>query len=65
MSRRPELVQYIAPGQGDDGRTRRAVIVCPECGWRGPIDDDQFHGRVSIDCPHCPYHETHRLSSRA
>ncbi len=38
-------------------------VVCPGCDLKGKIDDDQFHGRVSIDCPECPYHETHDLSS--
>ena len=34
------------------------LFVCPNCGLEGIIDDDQYHGRVSIDCPDCPYHET-------
>jgi predicted RNA-binding Zn-ribbon protein involved in translation (DUF1610 family) len=34
------------------------MIKCPECGLEAPIDQDQFEGKVSIDCPECPYHET-------
>ncbi len=29
---------------------------CPGCKGLGKIDDDQFNGRQSIDCTHCPYH---------
>ncbi len=38
--------------------------VCPGCGVEQILDDDQFHGRVSIECgtPGCGYHETHDLS---
>lgn len=35
---------------------------CPGCGMWGDVDDDQWHGRVSLDCPECPYHETHNLN---
>ncbi len=38
------------------------IVRCPGCGLEARIDDDQYHGRVSIDCPACPYHETHDLS---
>ncbi len=38
------------------------IAQCPGCGLEARIDDDQYHGRVSIDCPACPYHETHDLS---
>lgn len=31
---------------------------CPRCGELGAIDDDQAHGRVSIVCPTCAFHET-------
>ena len=31
---------------------------CPGCQNWGDIDEDQFHGTVSIDCPNCEYHET-------
>ena len=39
------------------------LLACPGCGEVGPLDDDQFHGRVSVDhASHgCPvgYHEKH------
>lgn len=43
---------------------RDRLIKCPECGLVGVVDEDQWHGRVSIDCPTegCSYHETHDLS---
>ena len=33
---------------------------CPICGTWGYIDDDQFHGRVSVQCEAqgCTFHET-------
>ena len=36
------------------------LFRCPKCKCSGVIDEDQFHGRVSIQCPHesCDYHET-------
>lgn len=36
------------------------LFRCPKCKKTGLIDDDQFHGRVSIVCitPLCDYHET-------
>ena len=34
------------------------LFRCPGCKGMGDIDDDQFHGRVSIDCTNCEYHET-------
>lgn len=36
------------------------LFRCPSCKQTGEIDEDQFHGRVSIQCPNpsCPYHET-------
>ena len=39
----------------DDHFVRK--IFCPGCGVWGIIDDDQFHGRVSILCE-CGFHET-------
>lgn len=34
-------------------------LRCPGCGTWGEIDDDQFHGRVSVwHDPGCGYHET-------
>jgi hypothetical protein len=37
-------------------------LRCPEChGW-ADLDEDQLHGRVSIDhAPECGFHETHDL----
>ena len=35
-------------------------IKCPDCQNTGQIDEDQAHGRVSIQCE-CGYHETHNL----
>lgn len=47
-----------------DGKPRWR-FECPGCGTWGPLDDDQLHGRVSIDhASHgCPvgYHETHNF----
>ena len=40
------------------------LFRCPECGWSGVIDDDQFRGRVSIQCPVCPYHQTKNWSGQ-
>ncbi len=36
------------------------LFRCPVCRKSGAVDDDQFHGRVSIVCPtpFCDYHET-------
>lgn len=33
-------------------------LQCPKCGMWGDVDDDQLHGRVSVDCPQCDFHET-------
>jgi hypothetical protein len=38
--------------------------ICPGCGVEAILDDDQYHGRVSILCD-CGYHETHDLSRPA
>ncbi len=35
------------------------MFRCPICKQSGLIDDDQFHGQVSIQCENnCTYHET-------
>lgn len=36
---------------------------CPQCSLWGDIDEDQFYGRVSIQCPECTFHETIDLSA--
>jgi len=43
----------------DDKLVRK--VCCPGCGVWGIIDDDQFHGRVSILCE-CGFHETTNLA---
>ena len=43
----------------DDKLVRK--VCCPKCGIWGIIDDDQFHGRVSILCE-CGFHETINLA---
>jgi len=36
------------------------TTACPDCGIIGDLDTDQWHGRVSIQCPGegCKFHET-------
>jgi hypothetical protein len=34
------------------------TLRCPGCGGRGTLDEDQVHGRVSVDCDGCSFHET-------
>lgn len=46
-----------------DGKEIKKV-QCPKCGTWGDIDDDQYHGRISIDCSNCNYHETHNHYER-
>lgn len=38
-------------------------IACPVCGLVGTVDEDQYKGRVSIDCTNCAYHETHNIGA--
>jgi hypothetical protein len=38
------------------------IVRCPSCGLEARIDLDQLVGNVSIDCPDCPYHESHNLA---
>jgi len=34
-------------------------LKCPRCEVYGEIDDDQYHGRISIQCTdECGFHET-------
>jgi hypothetical protein len=42
-------------------RESYALVVCPQCETHGLVDQDQFEGRVSMQCAVCPYHETHDL----
>lgn len=46
-----------------DGKPQRK-FKCPRCGSWADIDDDQFFGRVSMECPvmGCDFHETIDLS---
>ncbi len=44
-----------------EGRLRQIIsngqpvwkLQCPQCGHEGQIDDDQLHGRVSVDHTNC------------
>lgn len=40
------------------------MLQCPDCEQWADLDDDQFHGRVSVDHTDtgCSYHETHDFS---
>lgn len=53
--------QILGPPTGVSPN-RTWTAKCPGCGVIAVLDEDQFHGRVSLDCPRCPYHETHDLS---
>jgi len=44
---------YLFP----ENETKTAYVRC-QCGHAGWIDQDQWTGDVSIDCPACSYHET-------
>ena len=33
-------------------------LLCPNCKQWGALDDDQLHGRVSVQCTDCDFHET-------
>lgn len=55
-----------------DNEAKRVILVwqdgkpikkfhCPGCKVWGEIDNDQLHGRVSIQCD-CGFHETINLS---
>lgn len=55
-NKKPEVIWELADN------TRRALVECPGCGERMFVDNDQYHGKVSMDCPECEYHETHDLS---
>ena len=53
--------QFAAIGATDESFP---LFRCPGCKHVGDIDDDQFHGRVSIDCTNCDYHETQDWSAQ-
>lgn len=36
-------------------------VTCPGCELEAMVDREQLKGEVSIDCPHCDYHEAHDL----
>lgn len=44
---------------------RVAELRCPMCGEWAYLDEDQFHGRVSVDHTDagCSYHETHDFAA--
>lgn len=63
-----------------EGRLRQVLrdgeavwqLHCPQCGQWGDIDDDQLHGRVSVDHTDvyrgetlCTFHETRDWSATA
>lgn len=55
MSKAPQLIRKVneaPPGW---------LVKCPGCGLEAIADEDQVNGRVSMDCPECPYHETHNI----
>ena len=39
-------------------------LRCPLCGTFADLDDDQYHGRISVECatPGCTFHESHNFS---
>ena len=59
------MVQYHATETRKNIDHGKEIIKfkCPICGIWGTIDEDQFNGRISIDCPNCEFHETINLKS--
>lgn len=57
----PKVLGLKKVKDAENGREPRATIMCPSCKGVGTIDDDQYHGRISIWCD-CGYHETHNLA---
>ena len=37
-------------------------LRCPSCGVFADMDDDQYRGRVSVDCECGAFHETHNFA---
>lgn len=54
---KPDNVQKLV----DPTNIAYAVCNCPKCTQLGVLDEEQYHGKVSILCE-CGYHETHDLS---
>lgn len=57
----------LRPDQIGTNKESFPLFRCPGCKRSGTIDEDQFHGRVSIQCPleGCNYHETKDWSKEA
>ena len=55
MTNRPEVL--IRPQQNF---VNFAMVRCPNCKGAGWVDQEQYEGKVSIQCD-CGYHETHDL----
>lgn len=57
----------IRPGEIGATRLSFPLFRCPKCNTVCEIDEDQFHGRVNIQCPSkgCPYHGTKDWSKEA
>ncbi len=51
-------MQYTLKEWRYEGKLVGYLLTCPDCGLSARIDDDQYHGRVSVDCPECPFHKT-------
>lgn len=54
-----EQQTYIVEYTGSPGAWV-TTFQCPTCRGRGEIDEDQFYGKVSIECP-CGFHQTINL----
>lgn len=58
-----EFGQIMRATVQENGRKDIFILTCPGCSVRAYLDDDQYHGRVSVDhaADGCTggYHETH------
>lgn len=61
---KPPKVGILHPRTLGATKESYPLFRCPKCRQTGFIDEDQFHGRVSIVCDHCDYHETNNWSQR-
>lgn len=63
--RRERPIVLRGPIKHTEGEATYLVwwVRCPGCGVEAMIDEDQFHGRVSMECVFCSYHQTHDLSA--